>query len=164
MQPSHFLYSFVFTAILTSCASIPLNESLDRKVWDVGKLTLANGLKTNFVGPNDYPSRAVNEGIEGVVNASIIVDPEGKIVDIRPNGKFQPLLFEVVRASAERRLKKLKFENHSLKYVRATLPPVQFRIKGCHFVEGQKLTEPLADAIIVTYDCKRIPTNEAFAY
>lgn len=122
-----------------------------------GLLNEANG-KIDIISPNDYPSRAVREDREGLVTLSLIFGPNGRLFDAVALGSPDPVLAEVVRAAAIRRFRNIKFAGKEGRFVRATMPTVQFRIAGCD--QSFPLTPELPGVIVVTAKPMCSPTPE----
>lgn len=84
-----------------------------------------------YITPNDYPTRALREERSGVVRATAVFGPDGKVFLIEINGTSgSPDLDQAVQLILQRRMRRSWLEWPG-RYVRVRLPPIQFRINEC---------------------------------
>ena len=80
---------------------------------------------------NDYPTRAMREERGGVVRATAVFGPDGRIFIVEITGSSgSPDLDQAVRSTLWRRMR-WAWPEHPGRYVRVKLPPIQFRIIYC---------------------------------
>lgn len=100
----------------------------------------------NFITPNDYPTRAMREERSGVVRATAVFGPDGRIFLIEITESSGHLdLDQTVRATLTRRMRR-SWPEHPGRYVRVKLPPIQFRLRDS---DGTVETPPLEGAVQV---------------
>lgn len=100
----------------------------------------------NFITPNDYPTRAMREERSGVVRATAVFGPDGRIFLIEITESSGHLdLDQTVRATLTRRMRR-SWAEHPGRFVRVKLPPIQFRIRDS---DGTVDTPPLEGAVQV---------------
>lgn len=86
---------------------------------------------SNYFTPNDYPVRAMREERSGVVRASAVFGPDGRVFLIEITGSSgSPDLDQAVRSTLTRRMRRSWLE-HPNRFVRVMLPPIQFRLNDC---------------------------------
>jgi hypothetical protein len=121
---------------------------------DGGQLSLDSGNVRNMIPPGDYPSRAVREEREGLVSLSVLIAPDGRVLDatIESNTDGSLDLAEAARSAAHRRLRRMTVPNQGTHLVRATLPLIQFRLSDCG--NGPQTPE-VPGALVVTAPCLR---------
>ena len=94
----------------------------------------------------DYPLRALREERSGVVRATAVFGPDGKVLFVDVNGSSGHAdLDQMVRSILQRRMRR-SWPEHSGRYVRVKLPPIQFRIADC---DGNFAVAPLEGAAVV---------------
>lgn len=111
----------------------------------------------SFVTVNDYPSRALREEVEGIVEIDVIFAPDGRALDAIVTRSAAPALDRMVVELALRRLRlrdipALAGPSFEGRYVRVTLPPVQFRLIPCS--TGAGLSPAVAGAMTVNAVCR----------
>jgi TonB family protein len=129
----------------------PVAEAASEQMF-LGELQESQGLKRNsVVVPNDYPARALRNGIEGTVTLLLLIAPNGRVAYSSVVGPADPMLAQAAQEAATRRVRGLHFKGHEGKYVWVRLPTVQFRFGDC----GGELakTPALPGAIVVTREC-----------
>jgi len=100
----------------------------------------------NYITPNDYPTRALREERSGVVRATAVFGPDGRIFLIEITESSGHLdLDQTVRATLTRRMRR-SWAEHPGRFVRVKLPPIQFRIRDS---DGTVDTPPLEGAVQV---------------
>ncbi|MFM5923360.1 MAG: energy transducer TonB [Novosphingobium sp.] len=81
--------------------------------------------------PNDYPTRALREERSGVVRATAVFGPDGRVFVVEIDGTSgSPDLDQAVQAILQRRMRR-SWPEWPGRYVRVRLPPIQFRINEC---------------------------------
>lgn len=120
--------------------------------------TLRPGEFRAFVGDDDYPVRAIRDGSEGVVEAEVIVAPGGRALTVVVTRSATPVLDEIVQRLVLRRFRLNDQPGFAGRYVRAKLPPVQFRLPTCD--EGAERTPAIDGAILVDGNYCRQPLQE----
>ena len=111
-----------------------------------------------FITADDYPARALREESEGVVEAEAVIAPNGRLLHVVVTRSASPTLDEIVQRLAVRRFRlkdKPEFAGH---YVRAKLPPIQFRLPSCG--TGADRTPAIEAAILVDSDYCRQPIQD----
>lgn len=100
----------------------------------------------NYFTPNDYPVRALREERTGVVRATAVFGPDGRVFIVEITGSSgSPDLDQAVRTILQRRMRR-SWPEYPGRYIRVTLPPIQFRLADC----GQTFaTAPVAGAVLV---------------
>ncbi len=105
----------------------------------------------NYITPNDYPARALRQERTGVVRATAVFGPDGRVFLIEIVGSSgSPHLDQAVRATLTRRMRRT-WPEYPGRYVRVKLPPIQFRI--IH-LDGDPPAAPVKGAVLV--DAKEI--------
>ena len=123
----------------------------------------------NYITPNDYPTRAMREERTGVVRATAVFGPDGRVFLIEITGSSgSPYLDQAVRSILTRRMRRLWPENPG-RYVRVKLPPIQFRIsdddgkfetpplEGAVQVDGVRLVRPVYDTPVEVWQVHSAP-------
>ncbi len=123
----------------------------------------------NYITPNDYPTRAMREERTGVVRATAVFGPNGRVFLIEITGSSgSPDLDQAVRSILTRRMRRLWPENPG-RYVRVKLPPIQFRIsdddgkfetpplEGAVQVDGVRLVRPVYDTPVEVWQVHPAP-------
>lgn len=131
------------TALLVSLvkAGVPTaRDALDREFTRHGGLAEGgdwtadparkSGKFSSYWTANDYPVRTLRQEREGVVTASAIFGPDGKVVYIEITSSADLSLAAAVRSTMQRRLRRI-FPEYPGRYVKVKLPPIQFRIVSC---------------------------------
>ena len=99
----------------------------------------------------DYPTRALREERSGVVRATAVFGPDGKVLLIDITGSSGHAdLDQAVRSTLQRRMRR-SWPEYPGRYVRVKLPPIQFRIADCNN-EGP-ITKPIEEAVLVDGRC-----------
>ncbi len=134
-------------------AKVMLEQDIKRTggVVEFGPMDLTKFFDRPFVNSNDYPSRALREGREGIVSIEILVSPHGRGIDASIIKSSFPDLGAAVVKNSLRRISGLTIPEHPGRYVRVKLPEVQFRISACN--DDDELTEKQLDALIVDASC-----------
>lgn len=96
------------------------------------------------VTSDDYPARARREKIEGVVETEAIFSPDGRVLQVIFANAPPPSLADEVRKVVARRLRLRPAPD---RYVRAKLPPIQFRLPTC--VTETERTPAVGGALLV---------------
>lgn len=104
----------------------------------------------NLFTANDYPTRALREGVEGVVEGKAVISPEGRVVLIEITSSPIDTLAATVATTIQRRLRR-PYRDRPGRYVRVKLPPVQFRLPEC--TTGEPITPAIPGAILVDGPC-----------
>lgn len=99
-----------------------------------------------YITSNDYPTRALREEREGIVQAWAVIGPDGRVVlvEVEPSGS--PDLDQMVRGIVQRRFRRT-FTEYPGRYVRIKLLPIQFRIQHCD--KDEPVTKPVEGAALV---------------
>ncbi len=108
-----------------------------------------------FITADDYPARALRDESEGVVEAEAVIAPNGRVLHVVVTRSASPTLDEIVQRVVVRRFRlkdKPEFAGH---YVRAKLPPIQFRLPSC--TTDSARTPAVEAAILVDGDYCRQP-------
>jgi hypothetical protein len=121
-------------------------------IADGGQLTIENGNLKNIITPNDYPPRSVRSGEHGIVEASVIIAPNGRVMSGFITRSAHEQLDAAVLKNVKRRIKHV-FPAFPGRYVKAKLPPIHFKLTGCDFDDNQ--TETPAGALVVEGVCRR---------
>lgn len=123
---------------------------------DGGALQQGNFLP--FITADDYPARAIREESEGIVEAEAVIAPNGRVLHVVVTRSASPTLDEIVQRVVVRRFRlkdKPEFAGH---YVRAKLPPIQFRLPNC--TPGTERAPAVETAILVDGDYCRPPIQD----
>jgi TonB family protein len=126
-------------------------------VFQRAPLTLADGNAGTFINSEDYPASAARREEAGIVQATVLFDPSGRVIAVEITGSSmsQRLDQEVVR-TAMRRLR-LPADERGERYVRAALPLIVFiipdapsppRVEGAIIIEAPIIVQTLQS---VTY-------------
>ena len=100
-----------------------------------------------YLTTNDYPTRALREERSGVVRATAVFGPDGKVLLIEITGSSGHAdLDQAVRSVLQRRMRR-SWPEYPGRYVRAKLPPIQFRIQSCD--NDGPMTKPIEEAVLV---------------
>lgn len=119
---------------------------------DGGALQVANFQP--FITADDYPARALREESEGVVEAEAVIAPNGRVLSVTVTRSASPTLDEIVQRLVVRRFRLKDKPEFAGRYVRATLPPIQFRLPDCVTAAGR--TPAVEAAILVDSDfCRK---------
>lgn len=123
----------------------------------------------NYITPNDYPTRAMREERTGVVRATAVFGPDGRVILIEITGSSgSPDLDQAVRSTLTRRMRRL-WPEYPGRYVRVKLPPIQFRIsdddskfeppplEGAVQVDGVRLVRPVYDTPVEVWQVHSAP-------
>ena len=123
----------------------------------------------NYITPNDYPTRAMREERSGVVRATAVFGPDGRVFLIEITGSSgSPDLDQAVRSTLARRMRR-SWAEHPGRYVRVKLPPIQFRIsdddgkfeapplEGAVQVDGVRLVRPVYDTPVEVWQVHSAP-------
>jgi hypothetical protein len=111
-----------------------------------------------FITADDYPARALRDESEGVVEAEAVIAPNGRVLHVVVTRSASPTLDEIVQRVVVRRFRlkdKPEFARH---YVRAKLPPIQFRLPNCD--TGADRTPAVEAAILVDGTYCRQPIQD----
>lgn len=111
-----------------------------------------------FIMADDYPARALREEREGVVEAEAVIAPNGRVLHVVITRSASPTLDEIVQRLVARRFRLKDKPEFAGRYVRAKLPPIQFRLPGC--AAGRERTPAVAAAILVDSDYCRQPIQD----
>ena len=98
-------------------------EMVDLGEWPTDMFVRAQALFTN----NDYPTRALREGQEGIVESWVVVAPNGRAAQVGIVRAPSKLIGEMTLGLLQRRFR-VKFPQRPGKFVRVKLPPIQYRI------------------------------------
>ena len=120
---------------------------------DGGALQVANFQP--FITADDYPARALREESEGVVEAEAVIAPNGRVLQVVVTRSASPTLDEIVQRLVVRRFRLKDKPEFAGRYVRAKLPPVQFRLPSC--MTDTARTPAVEAAILVDGDACRQP-------
>lgn len=117
----------------------------------------------NYLLPHDYPVRAMREERSGVVRATAVFGPDGRIFIVEITGSSgHPDLDQAVRSILQRRMRR-SWPEYPGRYVRVKLPPIQFRIsdddgkfetpalEGAVQVDGVRLVRPVYETPVVVH-------------
>lgn len=123
----------------------------------------------NYFTANDYPTRAMREERSGVVRATAVFGPDGRIFIVEIIGSSgHPDLDQAVRSILQRRMRRF-WPEHPGRYVRVKLPPIQFRIRdddgtfdsppleGAVQVDGVRLVRPVYDTPVEVWQVHSAP-------
>lgn len=102
---------------------------------------------------NRYPSRALRERREGVVSVDLLVSPSRRALEafVMKTSGFKDIDSAAIKSAI--RYSRLKFPEHPDRYVRMTLPDIQFRLPRCS--EQDEITPLLEGAIVIEARCLR---------
>lgn len=120
---------------------------------DGGALQVANFQP--FISADDYPVRALREESEGVVEAEAVIAPNGRVLHVVVTRSASPTLDEIVQRLVVRRFRLKDKPEFAGRYVRAKLPPIQFRLPRC--MTDSARTAAVEAAILVDGDACRQP-------
>jgi hypothetical protein len=120
---------------------------------DGGQLTLESGNLAHIMTADDYPPSAQRNEEAGIVEASVIIAPNGRIVGGVVTHSATPALDAEVLKAFGRRARQLNFPAFPGRYVKAKLPPVQFKLNPCNMPSASKIETP-AGALIVEAQCR----------
>lgn len=120
---------------------------------DGGALQVANFQP--FISADDYPARALREESEGVVEAEAVIAPNGRVLHVVVTRSASPTLDEIVQRLVVRRFRLKDKPEFAGRYVRAKLPPIQFRLPSC--MTETPRTPAVEAAILVDGDYCRQP-------
>ncbi len=118
---------------------------------DVGQLTVEHGNLARITTENDYPPSAIRQEEEGIVEASVIIGPDGRIMQGQITRSASPTLDAEWLRVVSRRARKLTFPNTDGRYVKAKLPPVHFKLGACE--SGSELAKSPPGAIVIVARC-----------
>lgn len=143
-------------------ADAVMTKAIDRQggLLAGGRLTTAQFRP--FIGADDYPARALREKSEGVVEADAILAPDGRVLHVVITRSAAPIFDETVEKLALRRLRVRDVSTFAGRYVRVTLPPIQFRLPAC--ADGSTRAPQVAGAIPVDASYCRQPIVEPVLY
>ena len=109
----------------------------------------------NYFTPDDYPTRALRQERTGVVRATAVFGPDGRVFLIEiTESSGSPDLDQTVRSTLTRRMRR-SWPEYPGRYIRVKLPPIQFRIihsddnppaapvEGAVLVDGKKIRSPV---------------------
>jgi hypothetical protein len=101
---------------------------------------------------NDYPPRSLREGNQGLVEAWVVVGPNGRVAQVGIVRAPDRGIAIEVSGLLQRRIR-MKFDAWPGKFVRVKLPPIQFRIRDC---DGSYAIENVSGGITVDSerDCR----------
>ncbi len=114
-----------------------------------------------LVTGDDYPTRALREEIEGVVESTAIISPEGRIVLIEVTSSPNDSMARMVATTLQRRLRR-PYAEWPGRYVRVKLPPVQFRLPEC--TTDAPITPAIPGAILIDGACRQPPVYSVVTY
>lgn len=147
--------AMVELARLVMAGSAPARILLDREFARSGGLVEAGAWTPDPERPvpferiltgDDYPLRAARSGTQGVVQARAVIGPDRRVLLVEIVGSPDAVLSETVVKLVMRRLRR-SYPDHPGRYVRVTLPPIQFRVIGCD--KDKALPEVLPGAVLV---------------
>ena len=109
--------------------------------------------------PDDYPTRALREEVEALLQGWALIGPDGRAVDVQltstaPSGPTVDQIVKTAQGILQRRLRR-PYAEFPGRYVRVTLPPIQFRLPEC--TTNVPLTEAPPGAIVVEGSCRQQP-------
>lgn len=147
--------AMVELARLVMAGSGPARILLDREFARSGGLVEAGAWTPDPERPvpferiltgDDYPLRAARSDTQGVVQARAVIGPDRRVLLVEIVGSPDAVLSETVVKLVMRRLRR-SYPEHPGRYVRVTLPPIQFRVIGCD--KDKALPEVLPGAVLV---------------
>jgi hypothetical protein len=136
-------------------ASMDVDIARTGGVVELGVLDEAtNNFKREFITTDDYPPSAIRNAEEGVVSISLLVSPSGRALEATVTKSAIPSLDGMLAKLAARRIAGLKFPDHPGRYVRVTIPDVQFRLGKSCTADGAP-TPAVPGAIVVDAECRQ---------
>jgi hypothetical protein len=115
-----------------------------------------------FITADDYPPRAIREESEGVVEVEAVIAPNGRVLHVVVTRSASPTLDEIVERLVVRRFRLKDRPEFAGRYVRAKLPPIQFRLPNC--TTDTARTPAIEAAILVDGDYCRQPIQDVPLY
>lgn len=123
----------------------------------------------NYITPNDYPTRAMREERTGVVRATAVFGPDGRVFLIEITGSSgSPDLDQAVRSTLTRRMRR-SWPEYPGRYIRVILPPIQFRIihpdddppaapvEGAVLLDGKAISYPVNETPVEVWTAHPAP-------
>lgn len=101
---------------------------------------------------DDFPVSAQRREIEGVVEASAVIGPDGRVLLVEVIGSPDAALAQAVITTVTRRLRR-SFAEHPGRYVRVRLPPIQFRLLPCESKRAPADLVPVAVLVQAQQRC-----------
>lgn len=148
----------MLTSAKTPGAEQVMNNAFARAGGLVDGGTLKAADLTRIITNDDYPARAIREEHEGVVESEVIITPEGRVLMVVVIRSPDRTIGDEVQKIVMRRLRVKNLLPVPGRYVRAKLPPVQFRIRPCPG-EGE-MTPAIEGALLVDGWCIPRPNLE----
>ncbi len=110
-----------------------LNAEFDRHggLAQAGRFSPEQGNLAQIFTAEDYPAAALRAEEQGVVEASALIAPDGRIIAVIVTRSASPALDKAVSRLIPSRARGMTPPGYSGRYVQAPLPPIQFRLKQC---------------------------------
>jgi hypothetical protein len=135
-----------------------MNDAFARAGGLVDGGTIKAAELMRIVTNDDYPARALRYEREGVVESEAIITPDGRALMVIITRSPEKALGDEVQKLVMRRLRAKNLLPFPGRYVRAKLPPIQFRIRPC--LGKGEVTPAVDGALLIEGQCIERPNLE----